>query len=76
MEKSEGSYVGIGVTVNTDANGLLTVIEPFENSPAEEVGIKQGDKIVKVDNTDVVAIRDENMIISMIKGKENTKGGS
>ena len=73
MEKSEGSYVGIGVTVNTDTNGLLTIIEPFENSPAKEVGMKQGDKIVKVDDTDVTAIHDENMIISMIKGKENTK---
>lgn len=73
MEKSEGSYVGIGVTVNTDANGLLTVIEPFENSPAQQAGIKKGDKIIKVDDTDVSAIRDENMIISMIKGKENTK---
>lgn len=73
MEKSEGSYVGIGVTVNTDTNGFLTVIEPFENSPAKQVGIKQGDKIVKVDDTDVTAVRDENMIISMIKGTENTK---
>ena len=72
MEKSEGSYVGIGVSVNTDANGLLTVIEPFENSPAHQAGMKQGDKIVKVDDKDVAAIGDENMIISMIKGKENT----
>ena len=73
MEKSEGSYVGIGVTVNTDENGLLTVIEPSENSPAKNAGMKQGDKIVKVDDKDVTSIRDENMIISMIKGKENTK---
>lgn len=73
MEKSEGSYVGIGVTVNTDNNGLLTIIEPFEDSPAQQVGMKKGDKIVKVDDTDVTAIRDENMIISMIKGTENTK---
>lgn len=72
VEKSEGSYVGIGVTVNVDENGLLTVIEPFENSPAKSAGMKQGDKIVKVDDKDVTAIRDENMIISMIKGKENT----
>lgn len=72
LEKSEGSYVGIGVTVNTDTNGILTVIEPFDNSPAKLAGIKQGDKIVKVDNTDVTSIRDENMIISMIKGTENT----
>ncbi len=73
MEKSEGSYVGIGVSVNTDNNGLLTVIEPFEDSPAQQAGMKKGDKIVKVDDTDVTAIRDENMIISMIKGTENTK---
>ncbi len=72
LEKSEGSYVGIGVTVNVDDNGLLTVIEPYEGSPAKEAGMQQGDKIVKVDGKDVTSISDENMIISMIKGKENT----
>ncbi len=73
LEKSEGSYVGIGVTVNVDEKGLLTVIEPGEDSPAAEAGMKKGDKIVKVGDTDVTAISDENMVISMIKGKENTK---
>lgn len=73
LEKSEGSYVGIGVTVNVDDKGLLTVIEPTEGSPAQMAGMKQGDKIVKVDDTDVTAFSDENMIISMIKGKEDTK---
>ncbi|MCX7710194.1 MAG: S41 family peptidase [Clostridia bacterium] len=72
MEKSEGSYVGIGISITTDNNGLLTVIEPFEGSPAAKAGIKQGDKIIKVDDSDVTAIKDENMVISMIKGKENT----
>lgn len=72
LEKSEGSYVGIGVTVNVDENGILTVIEPSDNSPAQLAGMKQGDKIVKVDETDVTELRDESMIISMIKGKENT----
>jgi len=73
LEKSAGSYVGIGVTVNVDEKGLLTVIEPGEDSPAEKAGMKKGDKIVKVDDTDVTAISDENMVISMIKGEENTK---
>lgn len=73
MEKSEGSYVGIGVSVNTDSNGILTIVEPFENSPAKLAGLKQGDKIIKVDDKDVTSLRDENMIISMIKGTENTK---
>lgn len=73
MEKSEGSYVGIGVSILMDNNGLLTIIEPFEDSPAKKAGILQGDKITRVDDKDVTAIRDENMVISMIKGQENTK---
>ncbi len=72
MEKSEGSYVGIGVSINADNNGILNIIEAFEDSPAKKAGITQGDKIMKVDDTDVTSIRDENMVISMIKGKEGT----
>lgn len=71
-ERSEGSYVGIGVTVNMGEDGLLTVVEPFRDSPAEKVGMRTGDKIIKVDDKDVTGIKDENVIISMIKGKENT----
>lgn len=73
MEKSDGSYVGIGVTITVDKDGLLTVIEPFKDSPAEKAGIIKGDKITKVDGMDVTGIRDENFIISMIRGPENTK---
>lgn len=73
MEKSAGSYVGIGIIVSMDENGLLTVVEPIKGSPAEAAGMKQGDKVVSVDRTDVTGIKDENMIISMIKGEENTK---
>ena len=72
MERSRGSYVGIGVTVNMPEDGILTVVEPFEDSPAIEAGMKMGDKIVKVDGEDVTTIRDSDMIVSMIKGEENT----
>lgn len=72
-EKSEGSYVGIGVSIVVDNNGLLTIIEPFDDSPAKKAGILQGDKIIKVDDKDVTSIRDENMVIAMIKGQENTR---
>lgn len=72
-EKTQGSYVGIGVSIYMDNDGILTVIEAFEDSPAKEVGILPGDKIVKVDDKDVTTIRDDNLIVSMIKGEENTK---
>ena len=71
-EKSQGSYVGIGVSIIMDENGLLTVIKPFDDSPAIKAGIKKDDKIIQVDDQDVTLIGDEDMIISMIKGEENT----
>jgi carboxyl-terminal processing protease len=73
LESTGGSYVGIGVSITVDTNGLLTVIEPFEDSPAKSAGILKDDKIMKVDDLDVTSFRDENMVISKIKGPENTK---
>ncbi len=72
MEEAEGSYSGIGVSVNLDEDGILTVVEPFEGSPAILAGMRQGDKIIKVDDEDVTMIRDEYLIISKIKGAEGT----
>jgi len=74
-EQTDGSYVGIGVSVTMDNSGLLTIVEPFEDSPAIKAGIKKDDKIIKVDDKDVTSLRDENMIIKMIKGPENTNVG-
>ncbi|ODM26628.1 peptidase S41 [Clostridium sp. Bc-iso-3] len=72
-ENTTGSYVGIGVSLNMDEEGLLTIVEAFPESPAKDVGMMSGDKIVKVDNEDVTTIRDQDYIISKIKGEENTK---
>ncbi|MEN8905019.1 MAG: S41 family peptidase [Clostridiales bacterium] len=71
-QNTEDTYVGIGVQVYMDENGILTVIEPFEASPAIKEGIKSGDKIIEVDGKDVTTIKDEDVIINMIKGVENT----
>ncbi|MCX7923133.1 MAG: S41 family peptidase [Clostridia bacterium] len=73
QKKTEDTYVGIGVPVTLDNNGVVTVLDPFDDSPARNAGIKQGDKIIKVDDKDVTAFKDEGMVVSMIKGKENTK---
>jgi len=72
-EKTSGSYVGIGVSLNMGEDGLLTVVEAFPDSPAKKVGIMTGDKIVKVDDQDVTTISDQDYIVSMIKGEEKTK---
>jgi carboxyl-terminal processing protease len=71
-EKSEGSYCGIGITVKPDTNHILNVVDTFKNSPAKKAGIISGDKIIKVDDNDVTSIKDEDIVINMIKGAENT----
>ncbi len=72
METTQGSYVGIGVSVGMDENNLLTVLEVFKESPARNSGIKKGDKIVKVDDEDVTLINDISLIVDKIKGVEDT----
>lgn len=72
-EEISGSYVGIGISITLDKDGLVTVIEPFENSPAKEAGVLKGDKIIKVDDKDVSGLRDEDMVVKMIRGQEATK---
>lgn len=46
---TEGKFGGIGIEI-TIKDGLLTVVSPFEDTPAWKAGIKAGDRIVKINN--------------------------
>ena len=72
LEDTNGSYVGIGVLIRVAEDGKILIDKVFENSPAEEEGIKQGDKILKVEGEDVTLENYED-IVRKIKGKEGTK---
>ncbi|PYG88177.1 carboxyl-terminal processing protease [Ruminiclostridium sufflavum DSM 19573] len=73
QKNTEDNYVGIGLPIILDKNGIATVLEPFDDSPAKVAGIKQGDKILKIDGKDITDIKDDTLIASMIKGEENTE---
>jgi len=45
---SEGKYEGIGAIVEKIGD-YITVVEPYENSPAMEAGLRAGDRIIEVD---------------------------
>lgn len=70
---TEDEYVGVGLPIMLDKNGIITVLEPFDDSPAKAAGIRQGDKILKIDGKDITGLRDEALVASMIKGQENTE---
>lgn len=48
MESTNGKYVGVGLVVSPGKDGYITVVSPIKGSPAYKVGIKSGDKIIKV----------------------------
>ncbi|WP_250278579.1 S41 family peptidase [[Clostridium] colinum] len=72
LESTEGNYVGIGIMVNLTEDGKININKVFKGSPAQESGLKEGDKIVKVEDV-VPNIENYQEIISNIKGEEGTK---
>ena len=50
-ERQQGGYVGLGIRVQ-QRNGLLTVVSPFEGTPAYRLGIRAGDVISRIEGED------------------------
>lgn len=64
-------YVGIGV-VFEDKLDKLEVMQVFENSPASDAGIKEGDAIVSVNEKLISEYKPATLAVNDIKGEENT----
>lgn len=47
--ETKGSFGGLGLEI-TFKDGILTVVSPIEDTPADRAGIKPGDKIIKIEN--------------------------
>ena len=50
--ETKGEFGGLGIEVGMEA-GVVKVISPLDNSPAEREGVKAGDYIVKINDTQV-----------------------
>jgi len=50
--ETSGEFGGLGIEVGMEA-GVVKVISPIDNTPASKAGLKAGDYIVKVNNTQV-----------------------
>lgn len=55
-EDATGEYEGIGAYVDLDEEGKLVIVEPFEDSPAEQAGLQEGDRIIAVDGESIVGL--------------------
>ena len=50
--ETSGEFGGLGIEVGMEL-GVVKVISPIDNSPASKVGVKAGDYIVKINDTQV-----------------------
>ena len=71
-ESTKGSYGGIGVIVTRSEDGYVTVVAPIEDTPGEKAGLKTNDRIIKVDDKDVIGIELE-AAVTLMKGKKGTE---
>lgn len=70
--QTSGELSGIGIRLSIDQTTKeLTVVEPLANSPADEAGIKKGDKILTIDGkpTSLMSLEQAS---DQIKGKVGT----
>lgn len=71
LQNTEGNYVGIGIMVNLTEDEKININKVFDNSPAQQSGLKANDKIIKVEG---VSVNLENYqdLVTKIKGEEGT----
>jgi carboxyl-terminal processing protease len=48
QEETRGSFGGIGIRIGVE-DGQVVIAEPMDGTPASKAGLKQGDRIMKID---------------------------
>jgi carboxyl-terminal processing protease len=71
QERQKGSYYGLGITVQA-IDGDITVVSPFEGTPAFRLGIRAGDVISRIEGEDARGMN----IDEAVKRLRGAKGSS
>ncbi|HEY0907965.1 MAG TPA: S41 family peptidase [Candidatus Paceibacterota bacterium] len=66
-----GAFEGVGMEVGIK-DGKLVVVAPIKDAPAEKAGVRAGDFIVKIDDTDSLYLQTDEAV-KLIRGKAGTK---
>jgi len=68
---TQGEFGGLGIEVGME-DGLVKVVSPIEDTPADRAGVKTGDLIFKLDDTLVKGLTLSDAVKRM-RGKPNTQ---
>lgn len=69
-DRVEGEFSGLGIVIAIK-DDKLTVISPFQGSPAEKAGIKAGDVIVEIDGVPALGMSSDEAVRRM-RGERGT----
>ncbi|WP_311537911.1 S41 family peptidase [uncultured Anaerococcus sp.] len=72
IENLDGRYKGIGISMSNSKEGLIKVIQVFDGSPAQEVGLKSGDFIKSIEGKEFAGNQLEEAV-ALIRGKDGSK---
>lgn len=70
-EGTQGEFGGLGIEIGAE-DGLVKVVAPIEDTPAQRAGIKSGDLIIKIDDTPVRGLS-LNDAVKRMRGKPGSK---
>ena len=72
-EEMSGNFSGIGVQFSIQ-NDTIMVIDVISGGPSQKLGIRAGDRIVKVNDTIMAGVKVTNdMVLKKLRGKKGTK---
>ena len=73
QEQLDGGFDGIGVSFNI-LKDTIFIINPIAGGPSEKVGIRPGDRIIKIEGEDVAGVGITNLEVQKrLKGPKNTR---
>lgn len=71
MESTSGTFYGIGAVCQKADDGSILISEAYEDAPAYKAGIRNGDKVIKVNGEDITGM-DLAVAVALIKGEKGT----
>lgn len=72
MESTTGKFYGVGALCSLNEAGGVTVLDAFDDGPAYKAGVRDGDIVIKVDDTDITGM-DLSSAVALIKGEKGTQ---
>ena len=70
-ETTNGTFYGIGAVCQLSEEGGILLVDVYDNGAGYKAGLRTGDRIVKVDDTDVTDM-DLSSAVALVKGEKGT----